>query len=74
MVLGYQTGGDTSTGALDSDPTKRWRLLYVDEIDEVAAADHASSWDSAVNYNATRPSPVILEVCSAVDGPSPRRL
>jgi hypothetical protein len=26
MVLGYQTGGQTTTGALPADPRKRWRL------------------------------------------------
>lgn len=67
MVLGYQTGGQTSTGTLNPDPNKRWRLLYVDEIDEVAAADPASSWGSANNYNASRPFPVAVEMCSAVD-------
>lgn len=43
MVLGYQTCGKTSTGALDPDPTKRWRVLYVDEIDDVLVADRASN-------------------------------
>lgn len=38
MVLGYQTGGEASTGSLDPDPRKRWRLLFVDEIDTVTAA------------------------------------
>jgi hypothetical protein len=74
MVLGYQTGGETSTGEPHSDPTKRWRLLYIDEIDEVAAADPASNWDSADNYNPTRPSPAIVEICSAVNYmPPPKR-
>jgi hypothetical protein len=48
MVLGHQTRGETSAGALDPDPTKRWRLLHVDEID---AADPASSRASADNRN-----------------------
>jgi hypothetical protein len=37
MVLGYQIGGQTSTGVLPADPHKRWRCMYVDEIDHAAA-------------------------------------
>jgi hypothetical protein len=66
MVLGYQTGGETSTGVLDRDPAKRWRLLYVDEIDEIAASDPTSSWGTACNYNASRPFPAIDELYDAV--------
>jgi hypothetical protein len=28
MLLGYQTGGQTSTGVLHADPTKRWRCFF----------------------------------------------
>lgn len=42
MVLGYQVGGQTSTGSLDPDPRKRWRCLFVDEIELVTADDSAS--------------------------------
>lgn len=74
MVLGYQTGGETSTGVLDPDPRKRWRLMFVDEIEEVVAADAASDWGTADNYNASHPFPVIDRVFSAIDlEPSPRR-
>lgn len=66
MVLGYQTGGDTSTGKLDPDLTKRWRLLFVDQIDEVTDAPGAA-WDTADNYNTQHPFPVIDEVSIAVD-------
>jgi hypothetical protein len=55
MVLGYQTGGQTTTGALPADPRKRWRCLFVDEIDQVAAADPASPWGTADNYNYSHP-------------------
>src|SRR5580658_9682185 len=37
MLLGYQAGGWTSTGALDTDPHKRWRCLFVDEVAKVLA-------------------------------------
>jgi hypothetical protein len=66
MVLGYQTGGETSTGSLDPDPRKRLRLLFVDEIDAVTGARAADARGSADNYNATRPFPVIDEVHIAV--------
>lgn len=41
LVLGYQVGGQTSTGALDPDPCKRWRCMFVDEI-ELVTADHSA--------------------------------
>ena len=67
MVLGYQTGGETSSGALDPDPCKRWRMLFVDEIDDLATTDGADGWGTADNYNASHPFPVIDEVFTAVD-------
>ena len=54
MVLGYQTGGQTSTGALPSDPRQRWRLFFVDKLDQVEAAE-AADWGAADNYNPARP-------------------
>ncbi len=66
MVLGYQTGGETSSGSLDPDPRKRWRVLYLDEIDEVVPADTASCWRTADNYNAAHPFPVIDKVFRAI--------
>ena len=66
MVLGYQTGGETSTGTLDPDPCKRWRLMFVAEIDDLAATDEASRWGTADNYNAANPFPAIDEVFAAV--------
>lgn len=66
MVLGYQTGGETSSGLLDPDPTKRWRVLYLDEMDEVVDGDTASYWGTADNYNPAHPFPVIDEVFRAI--------
>jgi len=57
MMLGYQTGGHTTTGSLDPDPTRRWRCLYIDEINDVIPADHASRWVTADNYNPRQPFP-----------------
>jgi transposase len=45
---------------------KRWRCLFVDEIDQVVAADKASSWGTADNYNYSHPFPAIDEVTIAI--------
>jgi hypothetical protein len=66
MVLGYQTGGQTSTGTLPADPRKRWRCMYIDDIDHVTAADHASPWGTADNYNPTHPFHVIDQLAIAI--------
>lgn len=66
MVLGYQTGGQTSTGTLPADPCRRWRCMFVDEIDHVAAPDKSSTWGSADNYNYSHPFPAIDEVTIAI--------
>jgi len=73
MLLGYQTGGQTSTGLLAADPRKRWRCMYVDEVDQVLAADPASPWQSADNYNYSHPFPVIDEVAVAITPGDPKR-
>ncbi|MGH8297028.1 MAG: hypothetical protein ACRDWN_09770 [Acidimicrobiales bacterium] len=64
ILLAYQVGGETSTGNLDADPTRRWRCLYLDEIDGVAADD--SAWHSAANYDPARPFPAADGVAVAV--------
>ena len=66
MVLGYQTGGQTTTGALPADPRKRWRCMYLDQIDQVVRADTASPWQSADNYNHSQPFPAIDETAIAI--------
>lgn len=71
MVLGYQTGGQTSTGVLPADPRKRWRCMFVDQVDQVIAADPASPWQTADNYNSSHPFPVIDEVAVAISSSGP---
>jgi hypothetical protein len=66
MLLAYQSGGETTTGMLPGDPRKRWRCLFVDEVDSVAAADAASAWGTADNYNPSHPFHVIDEVAVAI--------
>jgi hypothetical protein len=62
MLLGYQTGGQTSTGTLPADPRQRWRCLYIDEIDQIVADNTPSQWATAENYNHSHPFPAIDEV------------
>ena len=66
MLLGYQTGGQTSTGTLPADPRKRWRCLYIDEIDHLLAETTSSQWGTADNYNYSHPFPAIDEVTIAI--------
>ena len=65
MVLGYQVGGQTSTGALDADPRKRWRCMFVDEI-ELVTTDHSAAWQTPDNYNPVRPFNADVEIAFAV--------
>jgi hypothetical protein len=72
IVLGYQTGGETSTGRLPSDPRKRWRCMYLDEVEDVVVAAPTSPWGTADNYNPLRPFALVADVAIAVtDGTSP---
>jgi len=66
MLLGYQSGGQTSTGALPADPRQRWRNFFVDEIDQVASAEGAGPWQSADNFNYSQPFKAIDELAVAV--------
>ena len=65
MLLGYQVGGWTSTGALDTDPHKRWRCLIVDEVTKVVA-ERGKAWESADNYDPAHPFNSIDDVAFAV--------
>ena len=65
LLLGYQTGGHTSTGTLPADPRQRWRNFFVDEIDQLAA-DPASPWATADNYNHAHPFNAIDHVTIAI--------
>ncbi len=66
MLLAYQTGGQTSSGTLPADPRRRWRCLFVDEVEHVAAADPANTWQTADNYNHSRPFNAIDQVTIAI--------
>jgi hypothetical protein len=64
ILLAYQIGGETSSGALHADPTKRWRCLFVDEIE--AVADDDGEWQSGANYDPARPFPAACAVAVAL--------
>jgi hypothetical protein len=70
MLLAYQSGGQTTNGALPADPRKRWRCLFVDEVDHVAV-DRTTQWESASNYNHSRPFSAIDDVTVAVPADPP---
>ncbi|MDQ2728105.1 MAG: IS1634 family transposase [Actinomycetota bacterium] len=55
MVLAYQIGGQTSTGAPPADRQQRWRNLFVDDIAHAGLANSATTWQTANNYNASHP-------------------
>ena len=71
MLLGYQTGGYTTTGTLPTDPRHRWRCMHVNEIDQIDTADPASAWATADNYNPAHPFPAIDEIAVAVTARDP---
>jgi len=72
MLLAYQTGGETTAGTLPTDPTKRWRCLFVDEVDSVAAAGPGDRWGTADNYDPVHPFHVIDEVAIAITPDAPQ--
>ena len=67
MLLGYQTGGHTSTGTLATNPRHRWRNFFVDEIDHVTDnIDPATTWATADNYNPAHPFNTTCEIAVVV--------
>lgn len=72
LLLAYQTGGHTTTGELPADPRKRWRCMHIDEIEHVTPADPTSTWQTADNYNPTRPFPAIDHTTIAITPPPVR--
>ena len=70
MVLGYQTGGQTSTGALPANPRLRWRCLFIDEIDQLDLIVPPSPWATADNYNPARPFNFNADIVLAIPPPA----
>lgn len=61
MVLVYQAAGTTSAGVLPAEASRRWRTMFVDEIEGAVVVDCA--WQSAPNYDST--APVGMDVVEA---------
>lgn len=74
MLLGYQTGGETTSGALPADPHKRWRCFHLDDIETVTPADQTAPWATADNYNPCHPFNAIDTVAVAVPATPPAAL
>jgi predicted DNA-binding transcriptional regulator YafY len=72
MLLAYQTGGHTHTGALPDQPRRGWRNLFVDEIHHATIADPATTWETADNYNASHPFNSIDQLSIAINPRRPR--
>lgn len=47
-VLVYQLAGTTSAGPLPAAPERRWRSMFVDEVDDALVSE--ARWESAKNY------------------------
>lgn len=45
LVLGFQIGGETTTGTLGPDPGKRWRCMFIDEIEHIET-DRTKPWQT----------------------------
>jgi hypothetical protein len=54
MLLAYQAA-DYSTATPPTDPRKQWRNMFIDQIEQIEAADPASPWETADNYNPAHP-------------------
>jgi predicted DNA-binding transcriptional regulator YafY len=66
MLLAYQSAAETTTKAHASDPRRRWRNFFVDEVHDAAIAGLAVAWESADNYDPSRPFNAIDHVSVAV--------
>lgn len=54
VVLVYQAAGTTSAGVLPADTSRRWRTMFVDEVEGPFVV--GGSWQSAPNYDGTCPA------------------
>ncbi len=71
MLLAYASTGQTTTEADLIDPRRRWRNFFVDEIADAAFAAPAGTWESAANYDPSRPFNAIDHLSIAVGATSP---
>lgn len=47
-VLAYQIDGTTTDGPLPTDPARRWRAMFITDIEDAAIVDGA--WQTGPNY------------------------
>jgi len=74
MLLAYQTSGDATTPALPASPAGQWRCFYLDQIEQIDAADPTSKWHTADTYNPDHPFNSIDYLAIAVTGePAPNQ-
>lgn len=66
MLLACQSEDQTTTEEHRTDPRRRWRNFFVDEIAEAAFAAPGATWESAANYDPSQPFNSIDHLCAAV--------
>jgi hypothetical protein len=68
MVLGgYQTRGETISGALLPTLASAGKSFFLEEADDVVA-DQVAPWATAENYNRARPFSAADEILAALPG------
>jgi hypothetical protein len=70
MLLAYQAA-DYSTPTPPTDPRKQWRNMFTDQIEQIEAADPASRWETADNYNPSHPFNSIDQLSIAINPGDP---
>ena len=63
LLLAYQSAGPAHNAA---EPKQGWRNLFVEEICDATLADPATTWETADNYNTSRPFNSIDQLSIAV--------
>ena len=53
MLLAYQT--DPPTAEFPTDPTRQWRNMFVDQVEQITASNPNEKWQTADNYNHAQP-------------------
>jgi len=66
MLLAFQAAGPAHADAPVPEPRQGWRNLFVEEIDDVTLAEPATTWETAENYNPSRPFNSIDQLIIAV--------
>ena len=70
MLLAYASAGQTTTEADRTDPRRRWRNFFVDEIADAAFDGSVGTWESAANYDPSHPFNAIDHLSIAIGATS----